>query len=130
MDEIQKEIANIEKSIVKFFNEQNIKEIMKFFSKDFVGFSSTKHERVPNLTQLKKTFLHYLDEGDKVIYEIQNIKVKIYGEAALSTFYWTVELKKGKRKPKLISGRGSHVYLMIDMETGWSIVHEHYSKAH
>jgi ketosteroid isomerase-like protein len=128
MDEIQKEIVSIEKSIVKLFNEKNIKEIMKFFSKEFVGFSSTKHERVPNLTQLKKTFLHYLDEGDQVIYAIKNLKVKIYGEAALTTFYWTVELKKGKRKPKLINGRGSHVYLMV--ETGWIIVHEHYSKAH
>ena len=128
MDEIQKEIVNIEKSIVKSFNERNIKDTMKFFSKDFVGFSSTKHDRVPNLTQLKKTFLHYLEEGDEVIYAIQNLKVKIYGEAALSTFYWTVELKKGKRKPKLINGRGSHVFLMLD--EGWSIVHEHYSKAH
>ena len=128
MDDIQKEIVNIEKSIVKSFNERNIKQILAYFSKDFVGFSSTKHERVPNLTQLKKTFLHYLDEGDEVIYAIQNLKVKIYGEAALSTFYWTVQLKKGKRKPKLINGRGSHVFLMLD--EGWSIVHEHYSKAH
>jgi ketosteroid isomerase-like protein len=128
MDEIQREIVNIEKSIVKLFNEKNIKEIMKYFSREFVGYSSTKHERVLNLTQLKKTFLHYLDEGDEVVYAIQNLKVKIYGEAALSTFYWTVELKKGKRKPKLINGRGSHVYLMVD--TGWTIVHEHYSKAH
>jgi ketosteroid isomerase-like protein len=128
MDDIQKEIVAIEKSIVKLFNERNIKDVMKCFSKDFVGFSSTKHERVPNLTQLKKTFLHYLDEGDEVIYAIQNLRVKIYGEAALTTFYWTVELKKGRRKPKQISGRGSHVFLMLD--TGWSIVHEHYSKAH
>jgi len=127
MDDIQREIVNIEKSIVKLFNEKNIKEILKYFSKDFVGFSSTKHERVPNLTQLKKTFLHYLDEGDQVIYSIKNLKVKIYGEAALTTFYWTVDLKK-KKKTKTISGRGSHVFLMLD--TGWSIVHEHYSKAH
>ena len=128
MDEIQKEIVSIEKSIVKLFNERNVKEILKFFSKDFVGFSSTKHERVPNLTQLKKTFLHYLDEGDEVVYAIQNLKVKIYGEAALSSFYWTVDLKKKKKKPKTITGRGSHVFLMLD--SGWSIVHEHYSKAH
>jgi len=128
MDSIQKEIVTIERSIVKLFNERNIKDILKYFSKDFVGFSSTKHKRVPNLTQLKKTFLHYLEEGDEVIYAIQNLKVKIYGEAALSTFYWTVELKKGKRKPKLINGRGSHIFLMLDGV--WSIVHEHYSKAH
>jgi hypothetical protein len=127
MDEIQQEIVNIEKSIVKLFNERNIKEIIKCFSSDFVGFSSTKHERLTSLTQLKRTFLHYLDEGDEVIYKIKNLKVKIYGEAALATFYWTVDLKK-KKKTKTIDGRGSHIFLLC--KTGWCIAHEHYSKAH
>ena len=127
MDDIQKEIVSIEKSIVKLFNKQDIKGILEYFSKDFIGFSSTKHERIPNLTQLKKTFLHYLEESDEVIYKIQNLRVKIYGEAALTTFYWTVDIKK-KKKTKTINGRGSHVFLMLD--AGWSIVHEHYSKAH
>jgi ketosteroid isomerase-like protein len=128
MDEIQREIVDIEKSIVKLFNQRKIKEILAFFSKEFIGFSSTKHERIPNLTQLKKTFLHYLDEGDEVVYSIKNLKVKIYGESALSTFYWTVELTKKKKKTKIINGRGSHVFLILDGV--WSIVHEHYSKAH
>ena len=127
MDDIQKEIAAIEKSIVKLFNEQNVKEILKYFKSGFVGFSSTKHERVTSLTQLKNTFLHYLEEGDEVIYKIQNLKVKIYGEAALTTFYWTVDIKK-KKKSKTINGRGSHVFLIGD--EGWFIVHEHYSRAH
>jgi ketosteroid isomerase-like protein len=128
MDDIQKEIVAIEKSIVRLFNEQKIKEILKYFKSGFVGFSSTKHERVTSLSQLKNTFLHYLEEGDEVIYSIQNLKVKIYGEAALTTFYWTVDLKKKKKKTKTIDGRGSHVFLIG--ESGWRIVHEHYSKAH
>jgi ketosteroid isomerase-like protein len=127
MDDIQKELVNIEKSIVKLFNEKKIKEILQFFSKDFIGFSSTKHERLTSLSQLKKTFLHYLDEGDEVTYAIENLKVKIYGEAALTTFYWIVHIKK-KKKVKTIDGRGSHVFLLG--ENGWHIVHEHYSKAH
>jgi ketosteroid isomerase-like protein len=127
MDDIQKEIAAIEKSIVKLFNEKNINEILKYFQSDFIGFSSTKHERVTSLTQLKKTFLHYLEEGDEVTYKIRNLKVKIYGEAALTTFYWKVDLKK-KKKIKTINGRGSHVFLIG--ENGWCIVHEHYSRAH
>jgi ketosteroid isomerase-like protein len=128
MDDIQKVIVAIEKSIVRLFNEQKIKEILKYFKSGFVGFSSTKHERVTSLSQLKNTFLHYLEEGDEVIYSIQNLKVKIYGEAALTTFYWTVDLKKKKKKTKTIDGRGSHVFLIG--ESGWRIVHEHYSKAH
>lgn len=127
MDVIQNELAAIEKSIVKLFNQRNIKDILRYFSKDFVGFSSTQHDRLTSKTQLKKTFLHYLDEGEEVTYNIKNLKVRIYGEGALTTFYWTVELKK-KKKSRIINGRGSHVFLMG--EKGWQIVHEHYSKAH
>jgi ketosteroid isomerase-like protein len=127
MDDIQKEIVAIEKSIVKLFNERKIKEILDFFSPDFIGFSSTKHERLASLSQLKKTFFHYLEEGDTVTYKTKNLKVKIYGETALTTFYWIVDIKK-KSKTKSIDGRGSHIFLVT--EAGWRIVHEHYSKAH
>ena len=127
MDDIQKEIVEIEKSITKLFNQKNIKEILQYFNPDFIGFSSTKHNRVTSLGQLRKTFLHYLDEGEELTYSIKNLKVIIYGEAALSTFYWNVELKK-KKRVKNIDGRGSHVFLVG--ESGWKIVHEHYSKAH
>jgi ketosteroid isomerase-like protein len=72
--------------------------------------------------------LHYLKEGDEVKYSIKNLNIKIYGEGALSSFYWTVEITK-RKKTKTIHGRGSHVFL-INEEAGWKIVHEHYSKAH
>ena len=127
MDEIQKEMVMIEKSIVKLFNEKKIKEILEYFDRDFVGFSSTTHDRVTSLTRLRKTFSHYLDEGDQVTYNINNLRVKIYGESALTTFYWTVDIKK-KKKIKKIDGRGSHIFLVG--ERGWRIVHEHFSKAH
>ena len=127
MDSIQNELIDIEKSIVKLFNSGDIKGILAYFNTDFVGFSSTRHERVTSLSQLKKTFQHYLDEGDAVTYSIKNLQVKIYSESALTTFYWTVTIRKGKKEKK-IDGRGSHVFLMT--KTGWTIVHEHYSKAH
>ena len=127
MDAVQKDIAHIERSIVKLFNEKKIDKILQHFSKNFIGFSSTQHERITSRTKLKKTFLHYLDEGDEVKYSIKNLNVKIYGEGALSSFYWTVEITK-RKKTKTIHGRGSHVFLIT--ENGWHIVHEHYSKAH
>jgi len=127
MDAIEKELAAIEKSIVKSFNQGDLKTILAHFDKNFVGFSSTKHERLTNLSQLKKTFQHYLEEGDKVTYSIKNLKVKIYGEGALTSFYWQVDIEK-RKKVKSINGRGSHVFLVA--EDGWRIVHEHYSKAH
>ena len=127
MDAIEKELAEIEKGIAKSFNEQNLKGTLSCFDKNFVGFSSTQHDRLTSLSALKKTFQHYLEEGDKVTYSVKNVKVKIYGECALTTFYWQVDIQK-KKKVKGIDGRGSHVFLM--REDGWKIVHEHYSKAH
>jgi ketosteroid isomerase-like protein len=127
MDIFVKAISDIEKSIVKYFNEKNVNGILSFFIKKFVGFSSTRHDRLTNLGQLRKTFLYYLKEGDKVTYSINDLKVHIYGELALATFYWKVTIRKGK-KIKSVNGRGSHVFMMQD--EGWKIVHEHYSKTH
>jgi ketosteroid isomerase-like protein len=127
MDSIEKSVADIEKSIVKLFNKKEIDKILKYFSVNFIGFSSTQHNRLTKLAQLKKTFYYYLSEGEKVNFSINNLKVKIYGELALTTFYWKVEIQK-KNKLKVVDGRGSHVYLLIDTE--WKIVHEHFSKAH
>ena len=127
MDIFEKAITDIEKTIVKYFNERNVSGIIGFFIKNFTGFSSTRHERLTNLAQLRKTFLYYLHEGDKVTYSINNLKAHIYGELALTTFYWKVTIRKGK-KTKSVNGRGSHVFLMQD--ESWKIVHEHYSKTH
>jgi len=127
MDSIERSLVDIEKSMVKHFNKKETDEILKYFSTNFVGFSSTQHNRLTKLSQLKKTFLYYLTEGDKVKFSINNIKVKIYGELALTTFYWEVQLQK-KKKTKVVNGRASHLFLLIDTE--WKIVHEHFSKAH
>jgi len=127
MDSIEKSLVDIEKSMVKLFNKKEIDKILTYFSDNFVGFSSTQHNRLTKLSQLKRTFLYYLSEGDKVKFSINNIKVKIYGELALTTFYWEVEIQK-KKKTKVVDGRASHVFLLIDTE--WKIVHEHFSKAH
>lgn len=127
MDSIERQLVDIEKAIVALFNKKDIKSILKFFAPEFTGFSSTRHERITSHAQLKKTFLHYLDEGDPVKYSINGIKAKIFGEGALTTFYWKVEIHK-KNKVRTVEGRGSHMFIMLD--TGWTIVHEHYSKAH
>jgi len=127
MDSIERALVNIEKAMVKLFNKGDVDSILKLFHEDFIGFSSTKHERLTKLSQLKKTFHYYLKEGDKVKYTINNLKVKIFGETAMATFYWRVDIQKNK-KVKSIDGRGSHIFLLID--SGWKIAHEHFSKAH
>lgn len=127
MDSIEKIFVTAEKSMVKLFNEKNVDAILEYFSDNFVGFSSTKHERLTKLSQLKKTFRHYLSEGDPVKFSIRNIKVNIYGESALTSFYWQVDIHKNKKVTSL-NGRGSHIYVQIANK--WKIVHEHFSKAH
>ena len=127
MDAIQQGIVNLEKTMVKLFNQGNIDPILDFFDDSFVGFSSTKHQRINKRSQLKKTFQYYLKEGESLKQSISNIKVNIYGEAALATFYWKVEIKN-KGKVKNINGRGSHIFLLKG--NVWKIVHEHFSKAH
>ena len=124
MDSIEKAIVDVEKQIVSLFNKGDIKSILEFFGDEFIGFSSTTNVRLTNLSQLEKTFLHYLDLG-KIKYSIKNVKVHIYGETALTTFFWNVEIKKGKKK-KVVEGRASHVFIFTD---SWKIVHEHYSKS-
>jgi ketosteroid isomerase-like protein len=127
MDSIQKEFADKERAMVKLFNKKNIDAILEYFDDSFVGFSSTKHERISRKSALKKTFLHYLEEGDPVKYSIKNIKVNILGECILTTFYWKVDIHK-KKKVKTLTGRGSHVYVQGGED--FKIVHEHFSKAH
>ena len=123
MDFFEKSLVAIEKKITELFNKKQIDPILKFFDDDFEGFSSTQEKRLTSLAQLKKTFLYYLNQGE-VNYSIEDIKTHIYGETALTTFYWKVEIKKGKQKINL-HGRASHVFNYTDT---WRIVHEHYSK--
>ena len=127
MDVIEKSLVKIEKHIVQLFNEKKIADILKYFEKIFVGFSSTKHDRITSLSQLKSTFNYYLNEGDEVKFSIKNVKVNIYGDSALTSFYWNVDIKKGK-KITSVECRGSHIYLLFDDH--WRIVHEHFSKIH
>jgi len=127
MDSIQKEFANKERAMVKLFNAKKVDDILEYFDDSFVGFSSTKHERLTKKSQLKKTFLHYLDEGDSVKYSIKSLKVDILGECAVTSFYWQVDIHK-KKKVKSLNGRASHIYMQGAED--FKIVHEHFSKAH
>jgi ketosteroid isomerase-like protein len=123
MDFFEKSLVAIEKKIAELFNKKDVNSILKFFGDDFEGFSSTESKRITSLAQLKNTFLHYLKQGE-VHYSIENLNTHIYGETALTTFYWKVEIKKGKKKIN-VQGRASHIFIYLNT---WKIVHEHYSK--
>ena len=127
MQSIEKEITGLEQKQVEAFNRGEVDKILTFFDAELVGFSSTRHERVVGLAALRKTFEYYLEQADKVEYSISEPAVQVFGDTAILTFNWLVTLVKGKKRQE-IKGRGSHVFHKIDGE--WTIVHEHFSRAH
>ena len=127
MDNLLKELVNIEQECAEAFNEKNISALLNFFSDKINGFSSTEHDRFNSKAELKKTFEYYLSEADTVNYEIIDPSVTEVEELAILSFYWRVTLKTGNKRVE-IPGRGTHVF---HRENGrWKIVHEHFSIAH
>ena len=127
MEGEKQQVLLLEEKQVSAFNQGDIDTILTFFDSDLTGFSSTQHMRLASLAELRKTFEYYLSKAPEVAYTISDPCVKLYGDTAVLTFYWSVHLKDGKAK-KPIEGRGTHVY--VKQDGGWKIVHEHFSRAH
>lgn len=120
---IRKQILRAEREHARAFNRGDVRSALRMFHKDFVGFSSTRHERIRGLGALKKTFHYYLKRAPKMSYRIEQPRVHSSGATAVATFYWTVGLGKGRR----VRGRGTHVFLRSGRN--WRVVHEHFSRA-
>lgn len=118
------EIVRREREQVRFFNRGQVDAIVKQFDPSFVGFSSTRHDRIAGLAALRRTFFYYLRKSPKFRYRITQLRVQQFGDTAVATFYWTVRL--GPRRK--IDGRGTHVFTRRGKN--WRIVHEHFSRAH
>lgn len=118
------DIIHLERQQANDFNRRGLDAILEQFAPNFVGFSSTRHNRITGRAALRKTFDHYLKQSPRAQYRIQQPRVQLYDGTAVATFYWTVELSPAHR----IHGRGSHVY--VRRRGQWHIVHEHFSKAH
>ncbi len=120
-------ILGIEKKMVGDFNAGAINRVLVHFHPGVVGFSSTRQERISGRTAMRKTFTYYRQASSRMKYQISKPKVQVFGDAAIATFSWTVEL--GTDRPRhLIRGRGSHVFAHRGGK--WQIVHEHFSRAH
>jgi len=121
---IEQEILRIERQQVKDFNQRCLPAILHGFAPGFVGFSSTRHARIRGRRALEKTFHYYLRRGREPRYRIAQPRVQVYGNTAVATFHWTVELGAGRR----VRGRGTHVF--VRRRGLWRIVHEYFSRAH
>jgi ketosteroid isomerase-like protein len=121
---VRGEILQLEREQVRAINRGDVRGALKLFDRGFVGFSSTKHERIRGLGALRKTFDYYLKQAPKLAYHMEQPHVSGNGETAVATFYWSVQLGRGHK----IHGRGTHVFAKQGKE--WKVVHEHFSRAH
>ena len=121
------QILEVEKAMVREFNAGDIESVLAHFHPHVIGFSSTQQERVSGLGGMKKTFNYYHQASTHMKYRIAEPKVQLFGDTAIATFHWTVELGTGRPR-HLIKGRGSHV--LTHQDGKWLIVHEHFSRAH
>jgi len=55
---------------------------------------------------------------------VQQPQVQVNGGVAMATFYWEVDLGRGRR----IHGSGTHVFVRRGKD--WRVVHEHFSLEH
>jgi len=113
--------------MVRDFNAGKIEQLLAHFHPRVVGFSSTKQERIVGLAAMRKTFDYYHRASSHMRYHIAKPEVHVFGDVAVATFYWTVELGTGRPR-HAIKGRGSHVFARHHDK--WLIVHEHFSRAH
>jgi ketosteroid isomerase-like protein len=121
------EILEVEKAMMSEFNAGDMTGVLSHFHPRVIGFSSTQQERVSGLGGVKKTFNYYRQASTHMKYQIAEPKVQLFGDTAIATFHWTVELGKGRPR-HVIKGRGSHV--LTHQDGKWLIVHEHFSRAH
>jgi ketosteroid isomerase-like protein len=126
MTDLGKEITKIEEEMVAAFNRKDVEKVLTFFDPELVGFSSTTHDRIQGLNDLRKTFEYYLEEGERVEYSISNVLIQFFGNVAVASFHWVVTIDDGTRVHD-IPGRGTHVFHKKNEE--WSVVHEHFSRA-
>ena len=121
---IRQRILKAEREQARAINRGDVRGAIRMFDKSFVGFSSTRHERIRGLGALAKTFRYYMKRAPKMTYRIEQPHVHISGSTAVATFYWTVGLGKGRS----VRGRGTHVFAREGKN--WRVVYEHFSRAH
>lgn len=127
MASAEQSILAIEKELVRDFNAGKTNDLLAHFHPKVVGFSSTQQQRISGRAAMRKTFDYYSQASSKLKYSIVRPQVQVFGDTAVATFTWTVELGAGRPR-HTIHGRGSHVFVRDGGK--WQIVHEHFSRAH
>ena len=120
----RQQILQLERAQVRAINHADLRGALQMFDRGFVGFSSTQQKRIRGLGALRKTFHYYMKRAPKMTYHIEQPHVSVSGATAVATFYWTVQLDRGRK----LHCRGTHVF--TKQGKSWRVVHEHFSRAH
>src|SRR5258708_37504242 len=89
---VRGEILQLEREQVRAINRGDVLGALKLFDRGFVGFSSTKHERIRGIGALRKTFDYYLKKAPKLAYHMEQPHVSVNGGVAVAKVYWSVPL--------------------------------------
>src|SRR5882762_544834 len=82
---VRGQILHLEREQVRAINRGDLRGALKLFDRGFVGFSSTKHQRIRGLGALRKTFDYYLKQPH----------VSVSSGTAVATFYWSALVVDG-----------------------------------
>jgi ketosteroid isomerase-like protein len=119
----RQQILRAEREQARALSRGDVRGALRMFHPNFVGFSSTRNERIRGLRALERTFHYYLKSAPRMTYRVEQAQVHVSGNTAVATFYWTVGLGKGRS----VRGRGTHVFVRKGKD--WRVVHEHFSRA-
>ncbi len=126
MTSTAQEISAIEKATAGDFNAGRVDRLLVRFHPRVVGFSSKRHERISGKAAMRRTFDYYRHASSRLRFRIAMSRVQALGDAAIASFYWTVQLGAG-RPAHFVKGRGTHVFARQGAE--WLIVRGHFSRA-
>src|SRR6267143_6538975 len=92
---VRGQILHLEREQVRAINRGDLRGALKLFDRGFVGFSSTKHQRIRGLGALRKTFDYYLKQAPKLAYHVEQPHVSVSSGTAVATFYWSALVVDG-----------------------------------
>jgi len=78
-----------------------------------------------NIDETRKTEAEGFSAVSDFNYEVQDFKADVFGDAAITTFYWQYTAKMGATP---IAGRVRMTLVFVKVDNEWKIAHEHISR--
>ncbi len=121
--EYQTELREVVNSIKKDIMTANINGLQSLHleNEKFTKFGPRSFER-QNVESTNKSEATFFSSISNVNYEIKDLKIDVFGEIGIVTYYSYVSFAKNGNE-KNVNGRQTLVFLKTN--DGWKIIHEH-----